>query len=347
MQPVFPTKTFPNHYSLVTGLWAEHHGIVGNTMEDPELGRFTIGDTSEVREAGWWGGEPIWVTAVKQHRRAAAMFWPGSEAAIGGVRPTWYLRYDDALAHDARVRQVLDWLRLPSDSIPGFITLYFSAVDHASHRFGVEAPQVDSAIVRVDSAITALWQAIQHSGLSRRVNLVIVSDHGMSNTSRERVVRLDDWLNPETYYVVDWNPVALIRPLPGHEDEVYTRLKRAPHLAVYRKAEVPQRWHFRDHHRITPIVAVAEEGWSITSRENFQRAAWFGTGASHGYDNALESMQATFIAAGPAFARGKVVPRVRTVDVYALMAHVLRLQPAPNDGSLDSIRTVLRPVPGN
>jgi predicted AlkP superfamily pyrophosphatase or phosphodiesterase len=343
MQPVFPTKTFPNHYSLVTGLWAEHHGIVGNTMEDPELGRFTIGDTAEVREAGWWGGEPIWVTAVKQNRRAAAMFWPGSEAAVAGVRPTWYMRYDNELPHDVRVRQVVEWLRLPPDSAPAFITLYFSAVDGAAHRFGVESPQVDTAISRVDSAVTALWQAIQQSRMGSRVNLVIVSDHGMANTTRDRVVILDDWLESGTYHVVDWNPVALIRPAEGKEAEVYDRLSRASHLSVYRKAEVPERWHFRDHPRITPIVAVAEEGWSITSRENFQRAAWFGTGASHGYDNALESMQATFIAAGPAFATGKVVPRVRNVDVYALMAHVLGLRPAANDGSLDSIRVVLNP----
>ncbi|HEX9895879.1 MAG TPA: ectonucleotide pyrophosphatase/phosphodiesterase [Gemmatimonadales bacterium] len=342
MEATFPTKTFPNHYTIVTGLWAEHHGIVGNTMEDERLGRFTIGDTVAVRESGWWGGEPIWVTAEKQSHRAAAMFWPGSEAVIGGVRPSWFMRYNNALPHDVRVRQVLEWLRLPPDSAPAFITLYFSAVDGAAHSFGVDAPQTDSAIVRVDSAVTALWRGIQQGGLSGRVNLIIVSDHGMVNTSRDRVIILDDWLEAGSYHVVDMNPVALIRPVPGREADVYERLRRAPHLSVYRKAEIPARWHFRDHPRITPIVAAADEGWSISSREGFERNHNLGTGATHGYDNALESMHATFIAAGPAFATGKVVPRVRNVDLYALMAHVLGLRPATNDGSLDLIRAVLR-----
>ena len=342
MEPTFPTKTFPNHYTLVTGLWAEHHGIVGNTMEDEKLGRFTISDSVAVSTSGWWGGEPIWVTAEKQGRRAAAMFWPGSEAEIGGVRPSWWMRYDTRVPHDVRVRRVLDWLRLPPDSAPGFITLYFNIVDGAAHQFGVEAPATDSAIVRVDSAVTALWRGIQQAGLTNRVNLIIVSDHGMVNISRDRLIILDDWLEPGTYHVVDLNPVALIRPAPGQEATVLERLRRAPHLAVYTRNEVPARWHFRDHPRITSIVAAADEGWTITTREVMQRNPNVGAGGMHGYDNALQSMQATFIAVGPAFAQGKVVERVRNVDVYALMTHVLGLRPAPNDGSLDSIRAVLK-----
>ena len=342
MEAIFPTKTFPNHYTLVTGLWAEHHGIVGNTMEDEKLGRFTISDSVAVGTSGWWGGEPIWVTAEKQGRRAAAMFWVGSEAEIAGVRPSWYMRYDARLPHDVRVRQVLDWLRMRPDSAPSFITLYFNVVDDAAHRFGVEAPQTDSAIVRVDSAVTALWRGIQQAGMSHRVNLIIVSDHGMTNVSRDRLVILDDWLERGSYHVVDLNPVALIRPAPGQETTVLERLRRAPHLTVYSKNEVPARWHFRDHPRITPIVAAAEEGWTITTREVMQRNPNVGVGGMHGYDNALQSMQASFIAAGPAFAQGKVVDRVRNVDVYALMTHVLGLKPAANDGNLDSIRAVLR-----
>jgi predicted AlkP superfamily pyrophosphatase or phosphodiesterase len=223
------------------------------------------------------------------------------------------------------------------------MTLYFSVVDGAAHSSGVESLATDSAIVRVDSAITALWQGIQQAGLGDRVNLIIVSDHGMANVSRDRLIILDDWLEPGSYHVVDLNPVALIRPASGQEATVLERLRRAPHLSVYAKHEVPARWHFRDHPRITPIVAAAEEGWTITSREVMQRNPNAGRGGMHGYDNALQSMQASFIAVGPAFARGQVVDRVRNVDVYALMTHILGLRPAPNDGNLDSIKTVLRP----
>jgi predicted AlkP superfamily pyrophosphatase or phosphodiesterase len=342
MEPVFPTKTFPNHYSLVTGLWTEHHGIVSNTMEDPLLGRFTISDTVAVREPRWWGGEPMWVTVQRQGRRAASYFWPGSEAPIDGVLPHWFMRYDSEVPHDVRVRQVLDWLRLPAESVPSFTTLYFSVVDGAAHRFGPEAPQTDSAITRVDSAITALWRGIQQSPLRNRINLILVSDHGMAATSRDRVIVLDDYLDAASYHAVDFNPVAMLVPRSGLENQVYERLRQAPHLTVYRKAELPARWHFRDHPRVTPIVAVADEGWSITTRENFDRNRSFGVGGNHGYDNRLPSMRASFLAIGPAFVAGKVVDHVRTIDLYALMAQILGVRPAPNDGSLDSIRVVLQ-----
>jgi len=342
MQPVFPTVTFPNHYSLVTGLWVEHHGIVANSMEDPVLGRFTISDSVAVRTSGWWGGEPIWVTAEKQGRRAAAMFWPGSEAEIGGVRPSWYERYDDRLPYDRRVKKVLEWLALPADSAPAMITAYFSAVDGAGHRYGPDAPETRAAIARVDSAVTALWRGITASPNASRVNLIIVADHGMAATSASRRIVLEDYLDSASYHVVDLNPVAMLVPAPGKEDEVVSRLSAVEHLKVYRKARIPARWHFRDNARITPVVAVADEGWVIATRERIARNANYGDGGTHGYDNATTSMQAMFVAIGPAFAVGKEVPRVRNVDVYDLMAHVLGLRAAPNDGSLDSIRVVLR-----
>jgi predicted AlkP superfamily pyrophosphatase or phosphodiesterase len=341
MEPVFPTKTFPNHYTLVTGLYAENHGVVGNTMEDPALGWFRMGDTAAVLNAAWWGGEPIWVTAERQGVRAASFFWPGSEAPIGGVRPWRYMPYQDDTPHDVRVRQVLEWLAL-QDSAPRMITLYFSVVDGAGHRYGPDAPETGAAIARVDSAVGALWEGIGAQGLRDRVNVILVADHGMAATSRDRVIILDDWLETESYRVVDWNPVALIVPAEGREDEVYERLRQVPHLTTWRREEVPERLRFRRHERITPLVAMADEGWSITSRRTFEAVPGFGTGGTHGYDPAVESMGALFVAAGPGIAVGREVPRVRSVDVYALMAHLLGLRPAPHDGSLDSIRVVLR-----
>jgi predicted AlkP superfamily pyrophosphatase or phosphodiesterase len=344
MEPVFPTKTFPNHYSLVTGLHPARSGIISNTMEDPELGRFAISDTNAVRDARWWGGEPFWVTVERQGLRAAAFFWPGSEAAIDGIRPTWYERFDDSVPFDTRVRRVLSWLRLPADSAPRFITLYFSAVDGAGHRYGPAAPQTDSAIARVDSAIGALRAGIrQMGGRGRGVNVIVVSDHGMAPVSRDRLVFLDDLMDLAGVRVVDWSPVAMLRPPPERVAEVVRALSASPHLRVYPKEEIPDRFRFRDHPRIPPVIAIAEEGWSITTRARLAALppnwSW---GGDHGYDNALPSMQALFAAAGPAFARGRVVDRVRAVDLYDLMASILGVVPAPNDGSLDSIRVVLR-----
>lgn len=342
LEPVFPSKTFPNHYSLVTGLYPEHHGIVSNTMEDEALGRFSLGDTNAVRDARWWGGEPLWVTAEGQRTRAAAFFWPGSEAAIGGVRPTWWKRFDDDVPHAVRVGTVLEWLRLPPDSAPRFVTLYFSDVDGAGHRFGPDSPQVDSAIARVGRAVGALWDGLQAGGTARPVHLVLVSDHGMAVVSRDRVVFLDDYLDLREVRVVDWSPVAMLVPAAGREEAVYRRLQAAPHLQAYRRKAIPARWHFRAHRRITPLIAVADEGWTLTTRARFQAAPPPVSGGAHGYDNALPSMAGLFVAVGPSFPAGAVVERVRAVDVYALLARILDLRPAPNDGSLDSLPVALR-----
>jgi predicted AlkP superfamily pyrophosphatase or phosphodiesterase len=340
LEPVFPTKTFPAHYSIVTGLYPEHHGIVGNTMEDPALGRFAINDSAAVSDGRWWGGEPIWVTAERQGRRSAAFFWPGSEAPIGGVRPTWWTRFDGSIPNDVRVRRVLEWLAMPPAGRPSFVTMYLNNVDTDSHAHGPDAPETSTAIMRADSAVGALWDGILRLGLQDRVNLIVVSDHGMAATSRDRMIVLDEILEPGTYRVVDWNPVAMIVPAAGKEQDVLDRLARVPHLTAWRKAEVPERFHFRAHPRITPIVAAADEGWSITSRGFLQSRGV--VAGMHGYDNRAPSMQSLFVAAGPAFPSGRTVDRIRMVDLYAMMASILRLTPAPNDGSLDSIRVVLR-----
>lgn len=342
--PVFPSKTFPNHYSIVTGLTAEHHGIVANVMRDPELGSFSTRDTLAQSEARWWGGEPIWVTAEKQGRRAAVVGWPGSEAAIGGVRPRWWSRYWHEQPHEEKVQKLLEWLSLPGDSAPQLMIAYFHDVDGAGHTFGPAAPQVDSAIAMVDRALGALMDGIAARGLQDAVHIIVVSDHGMTPVSPDRVVVLDDYIAMEDVDVIDWSPVTAIAPKPGAVERVYARLRDAhPQMAVYRKGEVPARHHFNDNRRITDIVAVAADGWTISSSAQVNRWReddWRG-GGNHGFDPTLENMGATFVAAGPGLARGKVVPGFRNVHIYELLAQLLGVRPAATDGSLDSIRAVL------
>lgn len=345
MIPAFPSKTFPNHYSIVTGLTPEHHGIVANAMRDAELGTFTLRDTIAQSEARWWGGEPIWVTAEKQGQRAAVVGWPGSEAAIGGVRPSWWQRYWHEQPHEEKVQKILDWLSLPADSAPTLMLAYFYDVDEAGHSFGPAAPEVDSAIAKVDRALGAVMDGIAARGLTDEVHIIVVSDHGMTPVSPERAIVLDDYISSDDVDVVDWTPVAAIAPKPGAMERVYARLKDAhPQMAVYRKGEVPARFHFNANPRITDIVAVAADGWTITSRAQVNRwreTNWRGGGA-HGFDPELDNMGALFVAAGPSLARGRVTPAFRNVHVYALMARLLGLRPAPTDGSLDSVLAVLR-----
>jgi len=345
MTPVFPSKTFPNHYTVVTGLTAEHHGIVANAMRDPELGLFTLRDTLAQSESRWWGGEPIWITAERQGRRAASVSWPGSEAAIGGLRPTWWQRYWHDEPPEDKVRKLLNWLSLPADSAPSVMLAYFHDVDGAGHTYGPAAPEVDSAIAMVDRALGAIVAGIEARGLTDQVNIIIVSDHGMTPVSPQRAIVLDDYISLDDVDVIDWTPVSAIAPKPGAMERVYARLKDAhPSMAVYRKGEVPARYHFNDNPRITEIVAVAADGWTITSRAQVNRWRennWRG-GGNHGFDPALPNMGATFVAAGPGIARGRVVPGFSNVHVYSLMAHLLRLTPARTDGTLDSVRAVLR-----
>jgi predicted AlkP superfamily pyrophosphatase or phosphodiesterase len=341
--PIFPTKTFPNHYSIATGLYAEHHGIVSNNMYDSVFAaRFSLGNREAVQDGRWWEGEPVWVTAEKAGLTAAAFFWPGTEADIQGIRPTFWRPYVHRTPNDERIDQVLAWLDLPEAERPALITTYFADVDEAAHVFGMDAPETAAAIREVDRAVGRLIRGLEARGLLDRVNLVLVSDHGMTPRSRDRVIFLDDFIDLADVEVIDWSPVAAIRPLEGREGEVYRGLRGAhPHLQVYRKAEIPERWHYRDHRRILPILAVADEGWAISTREYFASHPNAYGGATHGYDNAARSMQATFIAAGPDFRQGAVVPPFQNIHVYELLCHLLGLAPAPNDGSLDSVRVLL------
>lgn len=340
--PAFPSKTFPNHYTLVTGLHPEHHGIVANTMRDARIGTtFTIGDTNVARDPRWWGGEPIWNTAERQGVRTAGFFWPGSDYAINGRFPTYYRPYDGRVPNTQRVQQVLEWLALPPERAPRFIAMYVSTTDDVGHSYGPSAPQVDSAIAHVDSLVGALVDGLATRGLSGQVNLVIVSDHGMTEIDSARVVRLDEYVSLDDMEVVDWMPVAAITPALGKLRDVYRALQRVPHAQVFLKDSVPARYRYRAHPRITPIVLLADEGWTISSTERLQRLG-MPRGGTHGYDNFLPSMGALFVAAGPDIQPGRVIGPVANVHVYPLLARLLGITPAPNDGSPDSLAILRR-----
>lgn len=342
--PVFPSKTFPNFYSIATGLYPAHHGIVANNMYDPDLDAwFQLSDRSAVGDGRWWEGEPIWVTVEKAGLKAAAYFWPGTEARIQEIRPTHWKLYDGSVPNRVRVDQVLEWLDLPADQRPSLITLYFSDVDDAAHVYGIDSKQVLSAVRAVDRSVGRLLTGLEKRGVLEQTNIIVVSDHGMTPVSPDRVIYLDDYLDAGSVEVVDWNPVLALRPRPGREEEVYAALAGAhPHLAVYRKSEIPERFHYRDQPRIQPILGVAGEGWTITSRSRQQRQRDRHLGANHGYDNQLVSMGATFIATGPAFRQGVVAPPFENIHIYELLCALLDLEPAPNDGDLDVVRGMLR-----
>lgn len=339
MEPSFPSKTFPNHYTIVTGLRPDHHGIIANNMHDSLLGVFSMSIRAAVQDARWWGGEPIWVTAAKAGRTTSAMFWPGSEAPIEGVRATHWLPFDNSFPLAARVDSTLHWLDVPAAERPAILTLYASQMDDAGHRFGPGSSAVTDSLRVVDAMVRRLVDGLHARGLGDRVNIIIVSDHGMAPTGPDKVIALDDYISLDDVQVNDWGPVTMLAPKPGRAEAVYRALKGAhPHYDVYWTRDLPARLAFGTHPRIGSIVGIADDGWTVTTRA---RAAQVKVGGNHGFDNALASMHALFIASGPAFRHGVVVAPFSNIHVYDLMAHILGLTPAPNDGSLDSVRTML------
>ena len=343
MLPSFPSKTFPNHYTVVTGLYPENHGIVANNMYDPEFdASFSMGNREAVRDGRWWGGEPIWVTLEQQGQKSAPFFWPGSEAEIKGTRPSYWLPFDNSMTPEARIEQVMAWLALPAAERPTFLTLYFSDVDSQGHRFGPGSAETAQAVRLVNGYLASLVGRLEAAGLYNQVNLIVVADHGMAPSSSERVVFLDDYIDMDDVRVVDYDPIAMIRPKAGKLEAVYAALKEAPHVSFYKKEEIPEGLHFRAHRRIPALVGVADEGWSISTHGFYNRNPRRFDGGSHGYDHRLPSMHALFIARGPAFAEGKTVGPFANIHVYNLMTTILDVEPAPNDGDLDAVRHVLR-----
>ncbi|MCI0708394.1 MAG: alkaline phosphatase family protein [Ignavibacteriae bacterium] len=343
MTPVFPSKTFPNHYSLVTGLYTENTGVIANNMYDPKSKEwFSLGNREAVMNANWYGGEPIWVTAEKQGVKAATMFWPGSEAPIKAVYATRWMPYDGNLPYSARVDSVIAWLSVQDTTRPDFLTLYFSGVDDYGHRYGPEnKDSMAVAVGLVDSMIGYLLSELERVGWLGNINILVTSDHGMAQLSNERVILLDSIIDMDDVRMVDWNPVAMMYAKEGKLDAVYNALKKSEsHYTVYKKEEIPEIYHVKNNDRVPDIMMVADVGYAITTKKMFDERGV--GGGTHGYDNRSKEMQALFLAYGPAFKQGERIPTFQNIHVYELMCSLLGLKPAPNDGHPDSLRHVLR-----
>ncbi|MEO8274932.1 MAG: alkaline phosphatase family protein [Thermoanaerobaculia bacterium] len=346
--PSFPSKTYPNHYTLVTGLRPEHHGVISNTMWDAEWkAQFSLNDRAAVGDGRWWEGEPIWVDAERHGVVSASSLWPGSEAAISGIRPTYWRTFDSAVADETRVQEILGWLDLPVEKRPHLVTIYFDQPDSAGHSFGPTAAETGAAVAHVDEMLGKLRAGVAARGLDGAVDWILVSDHGMTPTDPKKTIALADFVD-----VADFSPwtsvdsmatFGLIDPMPGKEAALLKALKNAhPHLHAAAKGEMPEALHFRAHRRIPPIVIWADAGWTIFSTRTDRDAAQakFVRG-SHGYDPAIADMHGLFVAAGPSFRKGLKTPPLDNVDVYPLLARLLGLPPAPNDGNVKSTDVML------
>lgn len=350
MTPSYPTLTFPNHFTIVTGKRPDHHGIVHNSMQDPELGKFSLGNRDAVSDGRWWTAEPVWVTVEKAGLRAGTMFWPGSEAAIDGIQASHWKTFDAKMPMADRVDTVLAWLAEPEATRPRFSTLYFESLDSAGHAHGPDSDEAHAAIREVDAAIGRLLDGIDALGLTDQLNLVVVSDHGMATVAPDRHVVIEDMVDPADAAFVTAGQSVGFEPRPGRTAAAESQLLGAhPHYECWRKAELPARWHYGSNPRVPPIVCQMEEGYDALRRDWLKTRSKTDNRGSHGFDPALASMRAIFLARGPAFRVNAKVPAFDNVDVYPLLMSLIEVAPAANDGgdgAMESLKPTARKATG-
>jgi alkaline phosphatase D len=340
MIPSYPSLTFPNHYTLVTGLYPEHHGIVANSFYDPaRKQRYSYSDPAASGDGSWYGGIPLWVLAEKQGMRSACFYWPGSEAEIAGQRPTYYLKFDDHFPDAKRIEQVIAWLRMPSAQRPHFITLYYSNVDTAGHEYGPDSPQTAAAVEHVDQLVGDLWADLAR--LQLPLDLIVVSDHGME---REQ----GPWIDLDKY--TDLTNFTTVGSLlyPNSEaaaEKAYQELKiKSDAFTVYRRKHVPAAFDYDSNPRQGDPVIVANGPYAIRAHASESGAQDRPPDAGvHGFDpRTMKSMRAIFIAVGPDIRPGSTLQPFENVNVYPLVARILGLN-APNvDGSLNVLSKILK-----
>jgi predicted AlkP superfamily pyrophosphatase or phosphodiesterase len=338
--PSFPTKTFPNHYSIATGLYPDHHGLIDNIFPAPDLGLFyRMGDRTAVENPAFYGGEPIWVTAEKQGVTSASFFWVGSEAPIGGKHPTYWKKYDESVTYSQRIDTVIKWLAYPPEKRPELVTLYFDEPDMTSHEYGPVSAETGKLVTRLDSLVGVIRSKLAALPYAKKINLIILSDHGMGAISSDKYINLKEVVpNRMITSITGSNPVYLINPSEGKRDSVLYLLNSEKGMKAWRKSEVPSKWHYGTNQRIPEIVVVADSSWSLGTRPDASSIK----GGAHGYDNSNSDMFSIFYAIGPSFKKDYKFKELNNVDVYNLICRILNINPAKNDGDPEHIKGLLR-----
>ncbi len=340
MLPSYPSITFPNHYTIVTGLYPEHHGIVANEFYDPaRKARYSLNDKSTEVDGSWYGGTPLWSLAVKQGMRSACFFWPGSEAEIAGARPSYYLHYDNKIPDETRIDQVIAWLKLPPEQRPHFITLYYSKVDHMGHEHGPDSPEVADAVQHLDKMIGLLEADLD--ALHLPIDLIVLSDHGMIRTDPNWITL--DKFTPLTDFVTVG--MSLYPPSDAAAEQAYQKLKGADtRFNVYRRKDVPANLHFDSNPRAGDPVVVARGPWAIRAHVNSYGGEDHEPSiGNHGFDpHIMPEMKAIFYAEGPDIRAGLALPPFENINIYPLVVKLLGLDSPPVDGDLSVLSGVLK-----
>lgn len=362
MQPVMPTNTWPNHYAMVTGLYPETNGIVGDTMFEPDSKKWFHLSRSD---PDWWSGLPIWYTLRKRPRvvfdkdgqhlkidenyRTASVLWPGSDVDKFGADVFW--AFNKSASAEDRISRAVSLLKGSSQDLKKpahFVSLYFDSVELACQTYGPSSVEVNSEIEKVDKAIGSLLERLG-PGASTLYNTIIVSDHGMADVSSTRNVNLSSSVKDGVAQDISVSPVGLFLNTSGPAADLFENIQKAltdhqDGFTVYRKEDLPERWHLRNSRRITPVVTLANKGWTLEyNHQNLVPDAEKAVDlhlknvqGQSGFDNTLPDMQGLFVAEGPAFRPGKQVQNLRTVDMYEMLCFIFAVEPTPNNGTLET-----------
>ena len=340
MQPSFPSKTFPNHYTLATGLTPDHHGIITNTFWDRERGvEFSLGNKDTRSKGYYYGGDPVWLTAKHQGVKTATVFWVGSDVAIQGEHPTYWLDYQTRqIGFEERVDEVLRLLRLPEKDRPHLVMAYFEEPDRSGHNYGPMHRLTRRAIEDMDLLLSKMWARIQLLPIASQVNLIITGDHGMTSVDPKRFVDIDDVL-PKHWYERFCNdyPTLIYASAPQYVDSICDALQHVDHIRAWKKADIPAYLGYGTNKNMGDVVVLPDVGWLFADKPSKKQRG------SHGFDHTAADMQVGFRAVGPDFKVGYEKPdRFRNVCIYPLLCYLLGVTPSPNDGNLDEVIDMLR-----
>ncbi len=343
LRPAFPTKTFPNHISLITGMYVENHGIISNHFHDccHNL-TYSMADTNSIRESRWYLGEAFWETAERNGIKTASYFWPGSELRLDYRRPSYYYKYDHNRHYEKKINGIIEWLKLPIEKRPHFITLYFHETDTYAHDYGVNSDEVNSAIKHLDSVTGFLVSELEKINMKDSVNIIIVSDHGMTDISIDRIINIESMIEDYDCKFADDGPYLQVMPNEDKIKDVYNILKKNENnYRVYLKEEMPGYYHYNKHPYIYPIIVIADIGWSVSTN---RRSSWLGRArANHGYDRNHIDMHGIFIANGPSFKSNYKTGTLWNIDLYPLLCKIFQIQPRSNvDGNIERIGFILK-----
>lgn len=338
MMPSFPSVTFPNHYTLATGLVPDHHGIISNRFRDKKTGLvFSLGDPKTKNNPDFWGGEPIWLTAKRQGVKVGVVYWPGSDVAIKGQYPDYYQSYDKKplLTYPERIAEVERLLKLPENERPTLIMAYFEEPDHTGHGFGPEAKETRKIVETMDCLLEQLYNDIRSLPYGADVNFIVTSDHGMARCSMERTINIRNILKPEWYTDIFEDIPTHVFVKKGCEEKVLKALSAVPHIRAWRKSEVPAYLNYGTNANIGDIVVLPDVGWLITSRDKI-------LSGNHGFDPTCNDMNVIFRAAGPDFKKGYT--REHTfinTAIYPLLSRLIGVTPAACDGKVEDTADML------